>query len=344
MKKNNVDKTLKSLLHYFFIEYLPHQRGLSKNTISSYKETFKLFMPWIIKATSKKDVSVDDITIMLLFDFLSYLEKERGNTIQTRNARLAALKTFFKMCYFLHPNNKKVFEAVSFIQSKKAHKPLIDYFGHDDVLQILKTIRRHTSTGDRDYVLLCLLYDTGMRASEIANLKLSNYDSKEGTLELIGKGNKWRKINIWPRTRHLINKHIEKRRITPKHLYRDYLFVNQKGEPLTRSGIYKICRKYLNKAAGIKKPFTNSKRSPVHSWRHTAAVYMVKQGYSLLEIKVRLGHSSTDSTLKYLNLDLTVKRERVKEFIDYISKSVDESLTPPDWSNDKEVVEYLKSL
>lgn len=345
MSSKRVDRSFKSLLRYFFREYLSSQKGLSPNTIASYKETFKIFTPWIIKKTSINNPKIDDVSLLLLFEFLKHLEEDRGNCVHTRNARLAALKTFFRMCYFLLPDTKKIFDGVQFIQAKRTTRPLIDYFEHDEVVQILESIKKETPSGFRDFTILNLLYDTGMRASEIANLQLPNYQNENGTLEIIGKGNKWRQITVWARTRKLINKYINDVRNIPRPLYKDFMFINQKREALTRSGIYKLCQKYLCKVPDLKKRFTNSKRSPVHSWRHTAAVYMIRQGCSLLEVKVRLGHSSLESTLKYLNLDLTVKRERMKEFVCFINQSIgEECLAPIDWNSDKEVLEYLKNL
>ena len=153
------DRSFKSLMRYFFGEFLSSQKGLSENTISSYKEAFKIFIPWLVEATGKKSPIIDDTTLILILDFLDYLEKERSNSVHSRNARLAAIKTFFKMCYLLHQDTRKLVEAIQYIPMKKAERPLIDFFEHTDAEKILKTINRHRNLGFRNYTILNLLYD-----------------------------------------------------------------------------------------------------------------------------------------------------------------------------------------
>ena len=337
---------LAPLIHYFFQEYLPTHKGISLNTIKSYTETFKLFLPWLIQTKGVAHSQLlSDITPKDVLEFLKHLESERSNLISTRNSRLAAIKTFFLMCYLLRPETKSVLEAIQFIPMKKTNTPLIDYFEHEDVMKLFKSIDQSTTSGMKDYLILNILYDTGIRASELAGLKLSGFDSKEHTLEIFGKGNKWRKIRIWPRTSQLISNYIQKWRETPKPLYHDFLIINYHRSALTRFGIHKICQKYLKKA-GIQKQLPSVKRSAVHSWRHTAAVNMIRQGRSLLEVKVRLGHASFDSTQKYLNLDLSVKRKRVEEFVRFTENLLPSRLGSESeaWKSSEEILRFLKSV
>ncbi len=307
------ENDLSSLVDYFFRDYLTSHKGVSPNTVQSYRHTFSLFLPWIFKAKGLKKIDVGAIKPIDLMEFLKYLEIERSNSARTRNARLAGLKSFFSMCYLKCAMDKRAMEAIQFIPMKRYNKPLIDFFDHDDVLKIFSLVDRSKSAGVRDFLVLNLLYDTGMRASELANLRLDGYDGASETLEILGKGNKWRKIRLWPRTCQFLNDYIENWRQVAKPLYKDFLVISHRREALTRFGIHKISSKYLT-VAKIKKQMSNTKRSAAHSWRHTAAVNMLRMELSLQEIKVRLGHESLDTTGKYLNLDLSVKRERVEEF------------------------------
>lgn len=308
------ENDLGSLVYYFFREFLPVHKGVSVNTVKSYRESFKLFLPWIFDARSTKTINVAEIKSSDVMDFLKFLETERSNTPRTRNARLAALKCFFSMCYLKSACDKRALEAIQFIPTKRCHKPLIDFFDHGDVLRIFSVIDRSRASGVRDYLVLNLLYDTGMRASELAGLRLQNFDRAAETLEILGKGNKWRKIRIWPRTAQLLIDYIDNWRPEPKPRYKDQLIVSHRREALTRFGVHKISSKYLEKA-NIKKQMSNTKRSAAHSWRHTAAINMLHMGLSLKEIQVRLGHESLDTTGKYLALYLSIKRERVEELV-----------------------------
>lgn len=346
MMNNSKDRSLKFLLQYFFKNFLPSHRGLSQNTIASYKEAFKLFTPWLMGKVGNKNPTIDDVTLFSVLEFLQYLEGERGNGVHSRNARLAAIKCFFRMCYLLHQDTKKTFEAIQFIPFKRAEKPLIDFFEHDDALKILKSINIKCSIGFRNYAIINALYDTGMRASEITNLKIINFDRENNSLEIIGKGNKWRKIDIWPRTSRVLEKYLREFRGSAKPLYKDYLFINQRGSALTRFGVHKLCQKQAALIPDLKKPFISAKRSAVHSWRHSAAINMIHQGRSLLEVKVRLGHASYDTTAKYLALDLSIKQKCMKTFIEFTKRFIDEGdLTfAADWTKKKDVIDYINSL
>ena len=340
------DNGLAAMVQYFFQEYLPKHRGASPNTRKSYRDTIKLFLAWLVANSKPVDEKLfSSICSRDILDFLKHLEEDRSNTVATRNSRLAALKSFFAMCHILKPETKPALAVLQHIPSKKFDVPLIDFFEHDDVLKIFGTVDRSCESGVMDFLVLNLLYDTGMRASEVASVKLSGYDAIRGTLEIIGKGRKWRKITLWSRTIELLNDYLKNWRRAPKPLYQDVLIINRQRTALTRSGLHKICLKYINRA-GIPKHLESAKRSPAHSWRHTAAVNMIRQGKSLLEVCVRLGHSSTETTEKYLHLDLTVQKERVDELVRFT-----ETLMPPRpaimsgvLKTTDEMVSFLKSI
>ncbi len=339
------ENDLSSLVYYFFRQYLPLHRGVSRNTIESYRETFKQFLPWIFAAKSSQTVSVSEIKPIEILNFLKFLEEERSNSARTRNARLAGIKSFFSMCYLKSAIDKRYLEAIQFIPMKKTNKPLIDFFDHDDVVRVLSAIDNNRISGVRDYLVLNLLYDTGMRASELAGLRIQDFERGDATLEILGKGNKWRKIRIWPRTNQLLVDYIDNWRPGPKPLYKDRLIISHRREGLTRFGVHKISGKYLEKAQ-VKKQMANSKRSAAHSWRHTAAVNMLRMGLSLQEIKVRLGHESLDTTGKYLNLDLSIKRERVEALVRFTRELIPAEVPSNTiaWQAPEHVLDFLKSF
>lgn len=337
-----IEKKFNRLVHCFFNEYLTKHRGVSTNTVKSYRDTFALFCKWLAENKNSKELVIDEISVEDVLAFLKMLESDRGNTPKTRNLRLASIKSFYSMCFMKGAVDRRKYDSIEFIPMKKSIKPLIDFFEHEDVEKMLASVDRDAASGARDFVVLNLLYDAGLRASEVAQLQIKNYDPMNETLEIFGKGNKWRKIKIWSRTNQILQDYIYNFRPQAKPLFRDHLIVSHRREALTRFGIHKICSKYLLKA-NVPKQLVAAKRSAAHSWRHTAAVNMLRMGMSLQEIKVRLGHEQIDTTTKYLNLDLSIKRERINELVRfYESKPV--HVAPTESYESKTTAELMKYL
>ena len=291
-----------------------------------------------------KSLTVEHLSGELILAFLNGLEKERKNLPKTRNQRLAALKSFAKMLRFLSPESRKPAQIILNIPQKRTHKPLIGFLYHEEILHVLQTVDLRKTDGPRDYTLLHLLYDSGARASEIATLKLDYFNAQQESLAILGKGNRFRLIPLKPKTSQLLKLYIKKYRPVPKAPYKDYLFINQRREQLTRSGIYRICSKYLRKALPPKRLKTIH---PVHSFRHSRAVDMLLSGHSLTDIKNHLGHDNIQSTTIYLHLDLTARREVQKQLIKHM-----ESLLTSDpkieellhWEGEQDILAWLDTL
>jgi integrase/recombinase XerD len=163
-------------------------------------------------------------------------------------------------------------------------------------------------------------------------------------MTILGKGNRYRRIELEPKTVQLIRRYIANCRLKPKPLYKHRLFINQRGEGLTRHGIYCICKKHLHKAFSLKRL---KNINPVHSFRHSCAVNMLLSGKGLAEIKNRLGHDSIQSTTLYTHMDLTRKREVQKTYIEYMKSNLSEDPKINewiDWENRKDIMEWLDSL
>lgn len=340
-----VEKSFTRLVQCFFKEYLIKHRGVSTNTVKSYRDTFTLFCKWLAENKRKTELPIDEISIEDILSFLKMLEAQRRNTPKTRNLRLAAIKSFYSMCFMKGAVDRRKYDSIEFIPMKKSIKPLIDFFEHEDVEKMLASVDHDTASGARDFVVLNLLYDAGLRASEIAQLQIKNYDPINETLEVFGKGNKWRKIKIWSRTNQILQNYIYNIRAQPKPLFRDHLIISHRREALTRFGIHKICSKYLLKA-NVPKQLVAAKRSAAHSWRHTAAVNMLRMGMSLQEIKVRLGHEQIDTTTKYLNLDLSIKREKINELVKFYESTPVPvtSLINYESKTTSDLMKYLKKI
>jgi len=337
---------LSSCLHQFFGQYLPHIKGASTHTIKAYRDTFKIFLPFAAKYRSIKidSLTLDHLSSELILAFLDELERGRKNLAKTRNNRLAALKSLAKMIRFMYPEEREIAEKIGNIPQKRTQKPLIGFLYQEEILKVFQSVDLKRKDGLRNYALLHLLYDSGARASEVATLNLDYFNPQQKTLAILGKWNRYRLIEIEPKTVQLLQLYITKYRTTPKPLYQHRLFINQRREELTRHGIYRICKKYLTMALPPKRL---KAINPVHSFRHSCAVNMLYSGYSLSEIRNHLGHEDIQSTSIYLHLDLNRKREIQKKFIEYMQSvlirdpKIEELLH---WENKEDIIIWLDSL
>jgi integrase/recombinase XerD len=337
---------LSPLIHQFFDQYLPHIKGVSHHTVKAYRDAFRLFLPFAAKSYGIKvrSLRVEHLSSELIIAFLEDLQRKRKNLIKTRNQRLAALKSFAKMIRFMVPEQQAVADIILNIPQKRAQKPLIGFLYQDEILQVFQAVDLKRKEGFRDYALLHLLYDSGARASEITTLNLDYFDPQKKTLAILGKGNRFRLIQLEPKPCHLLQLYIRKYRITPKPLFQDRLFINQRGEEFTRHGIYRICRKYLEKALPPKRL---KNIHPVHSFRHSRAVDMLYNGYPITQIKNHLGHDNIQSTTLYLHLDLNRKRHIQRRFIRHMqSVLTDDSKIEAllQWENEGDLMAWLDSL
>lgn len=333
-------------IHQFFDDYLPQIKGASDNTVKSYRDTFSLLLPFAAQYRSVKieSLKLKHLSYNLICAFLDHLETDRNNIARTRNLRLATLKSFAKMIRLVYPENRKVADTIRNIPQKRAQKVLIGFLCHEEMLKVFDAVDLKTQQGFRDYTILHLLYDSGARASEIATLNLDHFDSQNKMLAICGKGNRYRLIELWPRTTQLIDCYITQYRITPQPLYRNCLFINQRRQEFTRHGIHRLCHKYLSRALSPKRL---KQLNPAHSFRHSCAVNMLCCGSSITDIKNRLGHENIQSVMAYLHLDLSRRRQVQKRFIEYTrciltsDPKIEELL---DWKNRKDTLAWLDSL
>ncbi len=337
---------LVSCVHHFFEQYLPRIKGYGPNTIKAYRDALSLFLPFARDTLGVpiNSLQLEQLTPDLIVGFLGWLEKERGNSARTRNHRLAAIQSLAKMILYKHPEKRDIATRILNIPCKRYHRNIIGYLKQEEILAVLESVNIKSAQGFRDYTILNLLFDSGARASEVATLDLDYFDPQQKTLMILGKGGRFRMITLWPKTVDLLSRYVEKYRTTPHILNRNRLFLNQRGKQLTRHGIYRLCRKYLE----IVLPEKRLKDlNPAHSFRHACAVNMLLGGHPISDIKNRLGHENIKSTMIYLHLDLGHRQGIQKKFIDHTQSllshddKVDELI---DWENKEEILEWLDSL
>ena len=319
---------------------------MSHQTIKSYRDTFKLFLPFAAQYYGIKirSLRVAHISAPLVMAFLDELQRARNNLPKTRNLRLATLKSFAKMIRLMYPEQRELAERIIHIPQKRFHKPLIGFLYQDEILKVFQAVDLRRKEGFRDYTLLHLLYDSGARASEITTLNLDYFNPQQKTLAILGKGDRFRLVPLERKTAQLLHLYIQKYRITPKPLFKQRLFINQRGEDLTRHGIYRICKKYLLKSLPPKRlKYIN----PVHSFRHSRAVDLLYQGKPITDIQNRLGHSDLQSTTIYLHLDLNRRRHIQKQFLRHMQSvittdpKIDELLQ---WEAKEDILAWLDSF
>jgi len=337
---------LSTLIHQFFDQYLPRIKGSSRETIRAYRDTYRLLLPFAAKYHGVKirSLKIGHLSNNLILDFLDYLEKERLNKTATRNQRLAGIKSMAKMIRFMHPERSALAQRILSIPQKRFQKQLIGFLYPNEVLDVFEAVDLKTSYGFRDYTILNLLYDSGARASEMASLVLDFFDPENNTLAILGKGNQYRQIELLPKTVQLVKAYVKKYRKKPNQLYQRYLFVNQRGTSFTRHGINRICKKYLRLELSPKRL---RDINPAHSFRHSCAVRMLLAGKPLSEIKNRLGHENIQSTMTYLHMDLTHKRDVQKKFIEYSAKIIKQDPKIEeliDWENKQDTLAWLDTL
>lgn len=337
---------LTSCIYQFFDQYLPHIKGCSPNTVKSYRDMLSLFLPFAADYHSIKIDSLkpEHLSSELILAFLNWLESDRHNTSRTRNQRLAVLKSLAKMIRFMYPEKRKLAESILAIPQKRSQRKLIGFLYPQEIFNVFQSVNIIKKDGFRDYTILHLLYDSGARAAEIASLRLDYFDCSNRTLAILGKGNRYRQIELLPKTAALIDQYITKYRRTPNAFCKAHLFISQRGVAFTRHGINRLCKKYLNRTLSAKRL---NLINPAHSFRHSCAVRMLAEGKPISEIKNRLGHENVQSTMVYLQMDLSQKRLLQEKFIRFTQQhmmkdpKIDELIQ---WEKKQDVLEWLDSL
>ena len=337
---------LTTCVEQFFDLYHFRIKGSSQRTIKAYRQTLALFLPFAAKFYSIKiaSLSIDHLSLPLILAFLDYLQTDRNNAANTRNHRLAVIKSLAKMIRLIYPQKREVADTILAIPQKKSLRKIVGFLYVEEIFAVYEAVDLKKPLGFRDYTILHLLADSGARASEVAMLKVDYFDPIQKTLTILGKANKFRLIKLSQKTTDLIKRYITRYRPHPKPIYQHCLFINKHGRPLTRKGIYLMCQKFLSIAV---KPKRLNMIHPVHSFRHACAINMIASGKSVSDVKNHLGHENVQSTMIYLKMDLRTKRAVQKKFIEYNQSTlkhdpkIDELI---DWEHKKQTLAWLDRL
>ena len=278
-----------------FLDYLSVERALAKNTILAYRADLNLYLDFIgqrgILALSK--ATKNEIVEFMLF------QKAQGISPVSISRRLAAIRMFHR---FLARERVLKNDPTILIDSPKLWKKIPDTLSLNEVEALISQPDPRLQQGARDKAILETLYATGMRVSELSNLRTNNVNLDIGFLRCIGKGNKERIIPLGKKAIHAINRYLEfSRKYFLKQKISDFLFISRSGAKLSRQSVWKLVKRYALEAK-IKKSIK------VHTLRHSFATHLLERGADLRSVQEMLGHSDISTTQIYTHID----KERLK--------------------------------
>ena len=296
------------LLQQFFVDHLVQQKAVSRHTIAAYRDTFQLLLQFAQVAIRKAptDLTMGDMTAALILGFLDHLEKVRGNSVRSRNARLASIRAFLKYAAHHDFGALATIEQVLAIPMKRHDKPLVGFLSKAEIDAILNAPDPATWTGQRDRAMLALMYNTGARVSEVAVLRLDDLVlGPSSAVHLKGKGRKQRSVPLWRQTAATLRKWVDQ--IDERDGSRP-LFPSATGKPLTRSIIARRLELAVGKAA-VAHPELSKRTVSPHIIRHSTAMHLLQSGVDISVIALWLGHESPTTTHVYLSADMVMKEE-----------------------------------
>ena len=295
-----------ALVQAFFAEHLSQQRALSPQTIAAYRDAFMLFLGFAEAhlCRSPAKITVADITPDLIMGFLDHLERERHNSVRSRNARLAALRSFLKFAAHRDVSSLQVIERALGVPAKRFERPMLGYLSRQQMLAVIGT-PDGTWIGQRDHALLLLLYNTGARVSEIVGVKVSEVVLDEGAacVHLHGKGRKQRSVPLWRSTVRAIRAWLRR---NPQFDSDSPLLPNRNGQPMSRWNVTQRLDQAVHLAAESSPDLATRQISP-HTIRHTTAMHLLQAGVDISVIALWLGHESPATTHQYVEADLAMK-------------------------------------
>lgn len=325
------------LLSNFLLNELPIVHNQSKNTITSYRDTYIQLIKFMIdvKKVKSNKIQVEDLTNEVIIDFLNWIEKEKGNSISTRNQRLAAIHSLFQYIQMQVPEYMFQCQQIIGIPYKKAEKKTIGYLDEEKTKKLLSSPDISTKKGRRDQTLLSLLYDSGARVQELADLTVG--DIRLDTLaqvKLTGKGRKTRSVPLMDKTVLLIKNYLKEQKLDTPIYSTHPLFYNSQRKKLTRQGIAYILKRYAN-MCGIEEI------SP-HRIRHTKAMHLTEANINPIFIRDFLGHTDLKVTEIYSKTSVKMKREALEKL------NEKEQILPEqenkEWTDDIELMDWLKNF
>ncbi len=314
MSSPNTPPTFAALVQLFFAEHLTQQRAVSARTVAAYRDAFVLFLDFAQQRLHKMPtmMMLADITPTLVLGFLDHLEDERHNTVRSRNARLAALRTFLKFAARRDVSALHIIEQALSVPMKRFERPMLGFLSREEMLAVIgKPDVGWVS--QRDCLLLALMYNTGARVSEIIGVKVADVVLDAGAcVHLHGKGRKARSVPLWRSTANATRAWLK---LNPNFNSASALLPNRRGQPMTRSNVTQRLALAVQVATRTTPTLAEHPISP-HTLRHTTAMHLLQSGVDISVIALWLGHESPTTTHQYVEADLAMKERALARMQD----------------------------
>lgn len=292
-------------LQAWFTDRMARQRHASPHTIAGYRDTWRLLLGFAATRTQTAPamLDLDQIDAPLVAAFLDHLENDRGNSVRTRNTRLAAIHSLFRYAALAHPEHAQSISRVLAIPPKRFDRAQVTYLTEPEVEALLVACDQATWTGRRDHAMLLLTVQTGLRISELIGLTRADVHLGVGAHVLCrGKGRKQRATPLTTQTRGVLRDYMAEQDGDPAAP----LFPNRQGRPLSRDALEHRIARYVTLATpGC--PSLRDKTITLHVLRHTTAMRLLHSGVDTSVIALWLGHVSIETTQIYLHADMTIK-------------------------------------
>lgn len=326
---------LGSWIKRFLIEYLPTERNLAVNTLKSYRDCLTLLLPFVASRCGKpvERLKVEDLSADRVTAFLGHLETERGCSVQTRNHRLSAIRSFARYVSLRDAALVEWAGSIRAIPFKKTVRPRIAWLSTEDMEAMIAGSDRRSVIGRVEYALLLFLYNSGARATEAAGLQVEDLHLPERTGEsaratIHGKGGKIRITPIWTRTAKVLAALSGDRPPGCRSV-----FWSRHRKPYTRHGLIELVER-----AAARVPTLEGQKITPHVLRHSCACHLLRSGVDINTIRAWLGHVSLATTNIYAEVDLQAKAEAMK------STSPGDAEDEPRWKTKSGLLEQLKAI
>ncbi|MGH7121323.1 MAG: site-specific integrase [Acetobacteraceae bacterium] len=300
------------MVEAYFRDYLVQTRGPSPHTIRAYRDTLRLLFKFLAerRGCPVAGLTLDDLHVDAVLAFLSHLEGARGNSVASRNIRLAAIRSFFRHLVERDLPRAGQYQRVLSLPNKRARLGAAQYLEPQDMKQLLAQPDRATVAGRRDHALMLFLYNTGARVSEALGVRVEHLSViSPRHVRLFGKGSKERLCPLWRETADALAQLPAVR----EGRSADRVFCNRAGKGLTRDGVAYLLRKYTTMAARTV-PALRRRRVTPHVLRHSCAVALLQAGVDITVIRDYLGHASIATTSRYVATNLKMKRDALEKF------------------------------
>ena len=327
-------RTLAPWLRRFLVEHVVTERNLARNTQLSYRDTFKVLIPFFRAKTRKsaERLVLEDLTPQRVLEFLAHMEEGRSCSVQTRNQRLTAIRAFARFVASRNPACLEWSAGIRSIALKKATPQPVGWLSEAEMEALLQVPDRGTQRGRTEHALLLFLFNSAVRVSEATglvkgDLEIGRRDGRHALVTIHGKGGKRRQCPLWPRTERALSGLLQGR------AEGDAVFLSRQRRPYTRHGVYRLVER-----CAARVPELEGRKVTPHMIRHTSACHMLKSKIDLNTIRSWLGHESLDTTNVYAEIDLEAKAKAMA-----LCDAAEEGPDRP-WKENKGLMAFLDSL